>query len=123
MFFIILEKIAYLCISIIIFFLLIFIPCKCFLLLYRSFYLDEINETISFLIEKINSKGKTNTTLFTEILNINNVTKINETNNNQESFIKNLLNYTIIDNNAKFESSIKKVKIINCIVGALCLTL
>ena len=118
-FFSLLENTANLCISIIIFFLLIFIPCKYFLLIYSSFYLDEINEIIPFLKEKLNSIENTNTTLFTEILNINNVTKINETNNNQESFINNLLNYTIIDNNVKLESSIKKVQIINCIVGAL----
>ena len=118
-FFCICQNIVYLIINITIFFLLLFFPSKYFILLYSSFYLDEINEIISFPIEKLNLIEHTNITCITEILNINNVTQIKEINNNKESFINNLLNFTIINNNVKFESSITTLKSNNCIVGLL----
>ena len=73
-FFCICQNIVYLIINITIFFLLLFFPSKYFILLYSSFYLDEINEIISFPIEKLNLIEHTNITCITEILNINNVT-------------------------------------------------
>ena len=91
------------------FFLLILLFLMHFSSLNCSFQLDAINEIISKPIENLNLMKYTDIIYITELLKINNETKINEINNNKESFINDLLNFTKLNNNVKFESSKKKI--------------
>jgi len=88
---------------------------------YYSFQLDTINAIISKPIEKLNLMNHTDIIYITELLKINNETKINEINNNKESFINDFLNFTKLNNNVTFESSKKIFKIINIMHGVVCL--
>ena len=76
---------------------------------YNSFYLTEINEIVSNPVEYFDLMKYANFTYFDEVLNI---TKTNQTYlfENKEFFLKNLFNFTLFNNNIKFETCEKKLK-------------
>ena len=91
------------------FLFLVFVP------IFNCFNLDKLNEGLTNPIKNFNLIQYTNISYITDILNITNSTKNLTINQNKEDFINNIINFTLINDNVKFESSQNILKIYNII--------
>ena len=94
-------------------FLLLYELYNYFIDFFISYSLKNIKEGIDNPIEYFELKNRTNITYISKLENITNNSKIEEMINNKELMIKNILNFTYINENTKFEASVNLFKFCN----------
>ena len=85
--------------------------------IYSSFNLVEVSHSSKYPLEYFNLKNYSNITFIAGCYNITNLTIIFEKFGNEENFINNKINFTLINKGIKFESELKYYEILNDILA------